>query len=193
MSEPNGRKSEAREKLLVAASTLFFQRGFHAVGVDTIVEQSGVTKMTMYKHFPSKDHLIVAILERSDELYWTWFESTIHGIEKPEDQLLALVRAVESRRAQSPESVFCLYQAVAVEFPFPEHMAHQKAVRHKQSIVDRLETMCREASLSEPRQLALQLFVMLEGMCITSRMLGGTGPTAPMSDAALAMVQAHRA
>ncbi|MGL4609586.1 MAG: TetR/AcrR family transcriptional regulator, partial [Trueperaceae bacterium] len=57
-------KSTAREQILETATRLFYQQGFRAVGIDTIIAESGVAKMTLYKHFPSKDDLIVAYLER---------------------------------------------------------------------------------------------------------------------------------
>ncbi|MCQ6560685.1 TetR/AcrR family transcriptional regulator [Paenibacillus mendelii] len=186
------KKSAAREQLLVTASTLFFQKGFHAVGVDSIVAESGITKMTMYKHFPSKDHLIVAILERSDELYWEWFENTVDGISDPKQQLLAIFEAVAKQHSSSPQSTFCLYQAVAVEFPFPDHVANMSAVHHKQSILKRLESLCEQAGLKSPRFLARQLFVLLEGFCMSSRFIGADSPAAEVVNAAATLIEAHR-
>lgn len=189
MSHSNEKKSAAREKLLVTASQLFFEKGFHAVGVDKIVAESGITKMTMYKHFPSKDHLIVAILERSDELYWEWFENAIHGITEPEQQLIAIFEAVAHQRSLSPLSTFCLYQAVAVEFPYPEHIVNKAAVEHKQSILKRLESICEQAGLKPPASLALQLFVILEGFCISSRFIGADSPNADIVHVAVTMIK----
>jgi AcrR family transcriptional regulator len=148
MIKSDGKKSIAREQLLVTATKLFFQNGFHAVGVDTIAAESGITKMTMYNHFPSKDHLIVAILERSVELYWEWFENTIHGITEPEQQLIAIFESVAKQQSSSPQSTFCLYQAVAVEFPFQDHMVNKAAVEHNQSIIKRLESICEQGGLN---------------------------------------------
>jgi AcrR family transcriptional regulator len=192
MSKVDGKKSAAREQLLVTASRLFFEKGFHAVGVDTIVAESGITKMTMYKHFPSKDHLIVAILERSDEFYWEWFENKIHGITEPEQQLIAIFEAVAKQHSSSPLSTFCLYQAVAVEFPFPEHMANKSAVNHKQSIIKRLESICEQAELKSPGSLARQLFVFLEGVCISSRFFGADSPAIDVVSVATTLIESHR-
>lgn len=191
MNKSNEKKSAAREQLLVTASRLFFERGFHSVGVDTIAAESGITKMTMYKHFPSKDHLIVAILERSSELYWEWFENTIHGITEPEQQLIAIFESVANQHSLSTQSTFCLYQAVAVEFPFPEHMVNQAAVEHKQSISKRLESICEQAGLKSPGLLARQLFVLLEGFCISSRFIGAGNPTADIVHAATTLIRAY--
>lgn len=192
MNAASERKSAAREQLLVVASRLFFENGFHAIGVDRIAAESGVTKMTLYKHFPSKDHLIAAILERSSELYWTWFEETIQGEAKPEDQLLKLFQAIASQFSKSPQSSFCLYQAVAVEYPFPEHMVNQTASRHKQSVVQRLERICKQANLRSPEVLARQLFVLMEGFCMTARLMDLDSPPADIAQAALTLIQSYR-
>lgn len=186
------KKSVAREKLLVTASRLFFKKGFHAVGVDTIASESGITKMTMYKHFPSKDHLIVAILERSNEMYWEWFENTILGVKEPEQQLLSIFKAVAKRHSSSPKSTFCLYQAVAVEFPFSQHIAFQVAVDHKHSIVKRLQSICEQAKLKSPKVLAQQLFVLLEGFCSSSRFFEPDTTVADIVHAAVTLIKSHR-
>ncbi|MDF2719178.1 MAG: transcriptional regulator, TetR family [Paenibacillus sp.] len=192
MSKPNEKKSAAREQLLVTASKLFFEKGFHAVGVDTIATESGITKMTMYKHFPSKDHLIVAILERSNELYWEWFAHTIQGITEPERQLIAIFEAVAHQHTLSPQSTFCLYQAVAVEYPFPGHIVHQAAVDHKKTIINRLESICGQAGLKSSGSLARQLFVLLEGFCMSSRLIGADSPAAEVVHAADILIKSHR-
>jgi AcrR family transcriptional regulator len=192
MHNLNDKKSSARERLLVTASRLFFTHGFHSIGVDRIAAESGVTKMTMYKHFPSKDHLIVSILERSSEMYWEWFERTIHGISDPEQQLLRIFETITSQHAESPQSTFCLYQAVAVEYPFPEHIVNQAASRHKKSVVSRLEAICKQFAQRSPDVLARQLFVLMEGFCMTSRFIGPDSPPADIVQAAQTLIQAHR-
>jgi AcrR family transcriptional regulator len=192
MYKPNDKKSVAREQLLVIASQLFFANGFHSIGVDRIAAESGVTKMTMYKHFPSKDHLIVAILERSSEMYWEWFERTIQGITEPEQQLAAIFKAIAGQHSLSPQSSFCLYQAVAVEYPFPDHIVNQAASRHKTSVVNRLEAICEQAGLQSPGSLARQLFVLMEGFCMTARLIGPDSPPADIVQAALTLIQSHR-
>lgn len=191
MSITNDRKSAAREQLLLTGSQLFFANGFHAIGVDRIAAEAGVTKMTLYKHFPSKDHLIVAILERSSEMYWTWFDQTVEGEGKPREQLLALFQAIASQHSKAPQSSFCLYQAVAVEYPFPDHMVNQAVSRHKQSVVRRLEDLCRQASLRSPEVLSRQLFVLMEGFCMTARLIGPDAPPAEIVQAAMTLMEVY--
>src|SRR5262249_8415897 len=84
--------SAARERILDTAYDLFSRRGIRAVGVDEIIETAGVAKATLYRHFPSKDDLVLAFLERRDDL-WThgWVEQGARSrADDPEGQLLAI-------------------------------------------------------------------------------------------------------
>jgi hypothetical protein len=73
---------------------LFLRHGFRAVGVDTIVAEAGVAKMTLYAHFPSKDDLIVAHLDRANEQFWEWLEGAGAGVDDPKRKLVAMFEAV---------------------------------------------------------------------------------------------------
>src|SRR5260370_39568056 len=93
--------SPARRRLLDVASALFYQEGIRAIGVDTIVEQSGVGKATLYRHFPTKDDLITAYLEEEDRLWWLWFDGVIAEQEgSPRGQWLAFFEACTRRLMQ---------------------------------------------------------------------------------------------
>src|SRR5579859_8182187 len=70
-------RSSARQRLLETASDLFYRKGIRAIGVDTIAEQSGVGKPTLYRHFSTKDELISSYLEEENRLHWQWFEEAI--------------------------------------------------------------------------------------------------------------------
>jgi len=91
----------ARERILEAASRLFLRDGFRAVGVDTIVAEAGIAKMTLYTHFPSKDDLIVAYLERANGQFWEWLDGASAGVDDPRARLVAMFDAV-GKLANSP-------------------------------------------------------------------------------------------
>lgn len=74
----NGSKTiSAREKILTTAHALFYLHGIRATGIDKIIEQAGVTKVTFYRHFPSKNQLILAYLDYRHTLWMTWFSRTL--------------------------------------------------------------------------------------------------------------------
>jgi AcrR family transcriptional regulator len=70
-------RRSARGQILTTAARLFYRHGVRAVGIDTIIAASGVAKMTLYRHFPSKDDLVVAFLERTHAEFWAWLEEAI--------------------------------------------------------------------------------------------------------------------
>lgn len=81
--------SDRREHLIETALQLFYQHGYHATGIDTILAASGVAKRTLYKHFASKDALILAVLRRRDAQFRTWFTQSLEQrLADPRDRLL---------------------------------------------------------------------------------------------------------
>src|SRR5512134_1641302 len=84
-----------KEKLFETAARLFYQHGYRAVGVDAIAAESGVGKMTLYRHYPSKDDLIVAFLRQSNEDFWEYFEQSIAGAAGAREQLVAFFQGLQ--------------------------------------------------------------------------------------------------
>src|SRR5512135_2744683 len=84
-----------KEKLFQTAARLFYQRGYRSVGVDTIAIKSGIGKMTLYRHYPSKDDLIIAYLKDSDETFWNHFQDVSKDAPTARGKLLAFFRALQ--------------------------------------------------------------------------------------------------
>jgi len=179
----------ARERILETAARLFLRDGFRAVGVDTIVAEAGVAKMTLYAHFPSKDDLIVAYLERANQQFWAWLEgaSVAAG---PRAKLLAMFDAV-GRLADSPQCLGCTFQGTAAEFPDPEHPGHRVALAHKQAVLARLRGLAEDAGLRAPADLAQQLLLLMDGAWVAARMFGPHNPGVQVAAAARALIRAH--
>lgn len=187
---PTRPRPAARERILETATRLFLHDGFRAVGVDTIVAEAGVAKMTLYAHFPSKDDLIVAYLERADEQFWDWLDGASAGVENPQARLLATFDAV-GKLASSPQCLGCTFQGTAAEFPDPEHPGHRVALAHKQAVLSRFEALAREAGLRDPEALAEQLLLLMDGAWVAARMFGPGNPGAQVAAAAQALIKAH--
>jgi AcrR family transcriptional regulator len=186
-----GKRPGARERILEAASRLFLRDGFRAVGVDTIVAEAGVAKMTLYAHFPSKDDLIAAYLERANERFWQWLEGAIADVDDPKDSLMAMFDAV-GRLANDPRCLGCTFQGTAAEFPDPHHPGHRVALAHKQAVLARLGTLAQEADLRDPEALADQLLLLMDGAWVAARMFGPGNPSAQVAAAATTLIDAHR-
>jgi AcrR family transcriptional regulator len=180
-----------RERILETAQRLFYRDGFRAVGIDTIIAEAGVAKMSLYRHFPSKDDLIVAYLEESNHQYWEWLEGAVADIDDPKEKLVGMFAAIE-KLATSPECLGCTFQGTAAEFPDRDHPGHQVAVAHKDTVRQRFTTLAREAGLSDPQALGDQLLLLMDGAWIAARMYGPHNPAKGVAATASALIEAHR-
>jgi AcrR family transcriptional regulator len=177
-------KPSAREQILETAARLFFQNGYRAIGIDTIVAESGVAKMTLYRHFPSKDALIAAYLEDANVKYWLWFENAVETHPgQPREQLLAIFRALEVL-VTTPTCYGCPFLMVATEFPDQDHPGRQIALANKEAVRARLLELCDQAGAPDGQQLADQLFLLMDGAFMAVRLFGADNPAAHVGDLA---------
>ncbi len=169
-AEPaDGQPPPAWQRILETASRLFYQQGIRAVGIDTIIEQSGCAKMSLYRHFATKDDLVVAYLELRSRSYWQWFDRTVaRHARSPREQLLGLAASVE-RQILRPDFRGCPFLNVAVEFPEPDHPAHGVAAAYKREMQRRLADLARRAGACEAEALAAQLNLLIDGARLTAQ------------------------
>lgn len=182
--------SSARERILETAGLLFNREGFHAVGIDTIVAKSGVAKMTLYRHFPSKDALVAAYLQRVDDHFWHWIEGLAAEFDQPQEKILAVFGGIEAR-ATSSDFLGCSFQMAALEFPVPDHQAHQIVRAHKEAFRERMREWAGQANLRNPEALANVLLILMEGAWAAARIYGPHNPARSVAEAAQALVEAH--
>jgi AcrR family transcriptional regulator len=187
----SNRNPSSRERLLEAAGRLFYHDGFRAVGVDTVAAEAGVGKMTLYRHFPSKDDLIVAYLEDANRRFWQWFDAAAErGGENPCSQLLAVFAGLQAL-VTAPACLGCPFLNAAVDFPEPGHPGHQVAIGHKQAVLARLTALAEAAGAANPRGLAGQLLVLMDGAFMAVRLFGPNNPAQHVAQAARALVDVH--
>ncbi len=184
-------RGSARDKILATAGDLFYRYGFRAVGIDTVIAEAGVAKMTLYKHFASKDDLIVAYLERSNEAFWGWWDAVTEPFaDDPRRQLGAVFEGV-ARLANSPGCLGCTFTVAAGEFPDPEHPGHRVARAHKQEVLGRLERLAAAANLREPQVVAEQLLLLMDGAWTAARMFGPDNHARGVGGAAKLVIAAY--
>jgi len=180
-----------RDRILETAQRLFYRDGFRAVGIDTIIAEAGVAKMSLYRHFPSKDDLIVAYLEESNRQYWEWLDAAVAHLDDPEQKLVGMFEAIE-KLATSPECLGCTFQGTAAEFPERDHPGHQVALAHKKVVRDRFAHLAREAGLRNPEGLGSQLLLLMDGAWVAARMFGPQNPSTGLAATARTLIEAHR-
>ena len=170
-----------RDHLVETAAQLFEKDGFHATGIDRILAESGVAKMTLYNHFKSKEELIVAVLESRDAQFLTWLEDQLTDV-SPADRVLAIFDALEVW-LRSDGFSGCIFTCAANEYADQAHPIHQQAALHKRHIFDLLSRLASDADCFDVRGVAQQLLVLYEGAISVAHAL----------DAPIAARQARRA
>jgi AcrR family transcriptional regulator len=143
---------EGRERLVAAAIELFYRRGFNAVGVDQVIAEAGVTKTTFYKHFESKDDLVVAAIQRRDE--WesqAWFRAVrkLAG-DDPRKQLMGMLDVMDIW-FNDPDFRGCMFLNAAAEFPNQNDPVHKAAAAYKRKTRDMRRDLARAAGADAAR------------------------------------------
>lgn len=162
-----------RDRLLKTAHDLFYRSGFHAVGLDAILREVGISKTAFYNHFPSKEELISEVLNWHDRWWQETFRAMLrrHGGDTPRGQLLAVFDALEELFCMDGYNG-CFFVNVAVQFPLPHDPAHIAAAEHKLSMEAIIREIAGYAHASDPAALAQELSLVLEGAYVTRQITG---------------------
>jgi AcrR family transcriptional regulator len=161
--------SDARERLVNAAYELFSHQGIQAVGVDAIIERSGVARQTMYRHFASKQDLVLAFLERREEL-WTrkWLESeVVRRATDPRERLLAVFDVFDGW-FRSADFEGCSFINVMLEHPDAAHPVHRAAAAYLAGIRHFLEGLVRQAGIPDAEDFARQWHILMKGSIVAA-------------------------
>jgi AcrR family transcriptional regulator len=180
-----------RSRILAVAGELFYRRGIRAVGVESIAEAAGTNKMTLYRHFSSKDELVAEYLRESAKAAdscWARFKKKHPGDALA--QLRAWLREMASHVANTDERGCALANA-AVELPDKNHPARRVIEECKAAHRTRLVQLCNAAKLSEPEMLADELHLLLEGARVTAQSVGSSGLGARLIRMGEAMIASH--
>lgn len=172
-----------RVRLMEVAADLFYRHGFQAVGLDRILREVGITKTGFYKHFASKDDLILALLEHRDAQDVAQVEAYVAARGgTAAEKLLAFFDFLAEWFAE-PDFHGCLFLNAGTEFPSPAHPIHEAAARHAEGVASSLRAFAAEAGCAEPGALATQLLLLALG-AIAARHAGGTADAAGQARAA---------
>ena len=164
--------ASTRERLLDVAAPLFYERGFHAIGIDNIIDGVGVTKTTFYNHFESKDALIVAVLDQKDSRDLQALREAIQSrAGSPRDKLLVVFDVIEEWLSD-PDFRGCLFINAATQFPHENDPVHRAAARHLEHLRGELAVHARAAGAAEADALASQLCMLIAAAVTARQALG---------------------
>lgn len=189
-SEKTAESTPKRDRLLDTAGDLFYRDGYHAVGIDTILAEAGLAKMTLYHHFSSKEELIIAALERRGRKIGEAVGAAMEAAgSSPRKRLLALFDWYEEWFG-SEEFNGCAFIRAVGEYPDPNSPVHQAVMKQKQAGRDRLVSLLKAMEVASPEKRAIQVHLLLEGAIVGAHTFGDPTVIKNARDAALALIKA---
>jgi AcrR family transcriptional regulator len=156
-----------RERILDTAYELFSHRGVHDVGIDELIERAGVAKATLYRHFPSKDELVLAFLKQREQLWtygWVEAEARRRG-ETPEEQLLAIFDLFDEWFHRD-DFEGCSFINVMLEIGNLDHPVGRASADYLENIRSVVRTVAQEAGLRDPDAFALSWHILMKGSIV---------------------------
>lgn len=162
------------DHIVEASLGLFYRHGFHASGVDLLSQEAGVTKRTLYRHFPSKDLLIEAALALRHRQFLARIKAFVEAV-PPKARPLAYIDFIAAWVAED-DFHGCAFINAAAEFAPPEDPPHQQAAAHKQDLLDYLVALCAGAGAKDPEAVGRSLLLLGEGLTVSCQVMGVSDP-----------------
>lgn len=163
-----------RDELVKKALEVFYRNGFHATGMDMLAAESGVSKTSMYKHFRTKEDLILAVLRLRDENFRNWlFRRMEDAGDTPKEQLLGMFTALAEWFAEQGYRG-CMFIKASAEYQEKDDAIHVQSSEHKRLLFEHITELCTGAGADAPDDLARQLLLLKEGAIVMSVLGSGT-------------------
>lgn len=187
----------AKDKLVKAATRLFFRDGFRTTGIQAVMTAAGVSKMTLYRHFKSKDELIFETLVQYDQRYQAWLTDRVERHSDPEAALLDLFDGlgdlVSGRAFEDIGAVSCPIVRAAMEYDDHGNPVHNLVARHIQRIQNCFEELCQKTGVKSPNRLATSLFLEFQGAHLTAIMTNDRTVIQESKDVASFLIETSKA
>lgn len=182
----------AGEKVLKSAADLFYRKGIRAVGVEEVVAEAGVSKISLYRAYESKDDLILAYLRERNLAFWrNWDDMFDRYRADPREQLRRIMTYVADRTTRSGYRG-CPFINYSAEFSDRNHPGHEEAQANKRAMRRRFRDIAKRLGAPHPQRLGDSLLLLVEGAYAISQNLGGAdGPGRALVWAAEALVSAE--
>lgn len=188
MSKTRTKKSDARQRIVETAERLFYAEGIRAVGIDRIIAEAGVAKMTLYNHFASKDDLILAVLQyREEEVNEMFAKSIERHVRRGKDRLEAFFAALKGW-FESSGFRGCSFINACVELADSDHPASQFSAAHKELFRKMLQEILAEVAGDKATAVVPAVSLLVEGAIVTAVMEQSSKPAVVARDAALVLV-----
>lgn len=175
---------DPRKRILQVADRLFYSEGVRATGTEKIMAAAEVAKATFYRHFESKDALVLAYLKNRDQALWEYLAHPTPA----QDLRQALIKF--EQYANLPEVIGCPFLRIASEFPDTSHPFHRFAIEHQDKIVEYLANLLEPYAIDR-RAAAAAILTVIDG-ALSTRMLYGTAKQIPLVAPAEAILKSFQ-
>lgn len=178
-----------RDEIVQKALDAFSRNGFRATGMDRLVAETGISKTSMYKHFKTKEDLIVAALKLRAEQFNSWAFKRAESLgATPKEQLLAFYDALDE---WFNEEAFksCMFIKASSEYLEPTHAIHRQTVEQRITMLLKLTGLVKAAGLKNPDQIARQLMILQEGAIVTAHFGYSEDPAGDAKEAARVILE----
>ena len=175
---------DPRSRILEVAERLFYTEGVRATGTEKIMAVSDVAKATFYRHFESKDTLVLAYLDRSGQAFWDYLSSPT----PPEDVHEALIRI--DRLANQPEVTGCPFLLLAAEYPDLAHPFHRRVIEQKDKLLTYLINLLKPFPID--RTIAATKLLMVIDGAMSLRRVYGASKEVPLLSSAEAILKSFQ-
>jgi len=162
---PRTGPSEPRERLLRTAAGLFYREGINGVGVDRVLAEAGVTRATMYRHFPGKQALVTAYLELEDATIRGYFEAAAEQGGSPADLVEAVIEGI-AQDAERFHTRGCPFINASAEYADPQSPVRQVVRRHRDWFRATLAEVLTAAGVPDPDAKAASLVLLRDAMLV---------------------------
>lgn len=180
-----------RDELVEKALAAFYRNGFHATGMDMLVAETGISKTSMYKHFPTKEDLILAVLRLRDEHFRDWLYQRMEELaDTPRQQLIAMFDALEEW-FKEPGYKGCMFIKASSEYQDRSDPIHKQSADHKRLLEKHIAKLAKNAGLAKPAALARQLLLLKEGAIVTAHLGHTDKPARDAKLAAICLIDSH--
>jgi AcrR family transcriptional regulator len=164
--------SNAYERILTTASELFYQKGIQHVGINEVIAASDVAKRTFYKHFPSKDQLILEIMLYREKQWLQWFEESVEQRGKTAKEKLLATFDVLGEWYTQPGFRGCPFINAVLELANANHPAHQVSARLREAIRTHIKKLATEAGVGDPEAFSQQYLLLIGGASLMATIEG---------------------
>ncbi len=181
----------ARERIVETAMRLFYRDGLRATGIDRLIAESGVAKMSFYRHFPSKSDLVCAFLEERHRRWFVWFDAAVAQEATDGGHLVAVASALEAWFGDA-EFRGCAFINATNEVADPASRERQIAAAHKRDLEQRLIALAAADGCADPAVIGRLALIVVEGAIVRAQMTGNVQPASDARHVLAMLVSASR-